>query len=195
MKIENIINNRADRMIEQYNTVKRIKFPKIRTIEIFNLKQYSLDEFKSDFGCLKNENNIVYFILAEELPFTYEKIKEKFTQMKLEKGRNYHISKINDKILWEKDINEKYLYVGSKENKAIKRFQQHLGIEIKQRSTYSLYLKDWWPDNKKIIIRYFVFGSNIENESLQIIEDLLWDEYTPLFGKKGATFNKKMKIV
>jgi hypothetical protein len=27
-------------------------------------------------------------------------------------------------------------------------------------------------------------------EILQILEDLIWDELKPLFGKKGATFNR-----
>jgi hypothetical protein len=32
-------------------------------------------------------------------------------------------------------------------------------------------------------------------EMLQILEDLIWEEYKPIFGKKGATFNKKQKAL
>ena len=186
--IENLIKKCANEMIKKYNIVKDIKFPKLQIIEINNLGNYKIEEFEKYFNNIGE--NIIYFIVCNKLPFNYSEIKDKFKELK-SKNKIYHISKINDKELWGKKIKQYYLYIGSKEDKAASRFKQHLGL-IKPRQTYSMYLKDWWPKNNKLFIHYYEFGEKIKSDSLQIIEDLLWDYYKPLFGKKGATFNKKL---
>jgi hypothetical protein len=188
-EMKKIIARRSDIMIEKYNIAKEVNFPEEKIIKIKNIQDYST--FNEDFANLGK--NIIYLIMTNELPFTYEKIKKTFDDLKKKSKKYYHVSKINDKQLWERK--NKILYVGSKEDEVQKRFQQHLGIDINTRSAYSLYLKDWWPNNVEIIIKIYQFDTEINADILQIIEDLLWDEYLPLFGKKGATFNKKMKLM
>ena len=186
--IENLIKDSADEMIEKYTIVKDIKFPKIQIIKIDNLANYKVEEFEKYFNNIGK--NIIYFIVCNKLPFNYSEIKDKFKELK-SKNKNYHVSHINDKELWERKPEQYYLYIGSKEDNAKLRFKQHLGL-INTRQTYSMYLKDWWPENNKLFIHYYEFGENMKSVLLQIIEDLLWDYYKPLFGKKGATFNKKL---
>ncbi|MDR0320417.1 MAG: hypothetical protein LBI28_02850 [Treponema sp.] len=190
--IEKIMIKRTEIMIEKYNFVKKLSFPEPKLIQIDNIQDYTVGKFKDDFS--KLGDNIIYIIMTNEIPYTYKSIKEKFEELKKRSKKNYHISKINDEILWNRVTEEKIIYVGSKENNAINRFQQHFGIDINSRETYSLYLKDWWPNNMKLMIKLYQFGSKITSDILQIIEDLMWDEYLPLFGKKGATFNKKIKL-
>jgi hypothetical protein len=190
--IEKIMIKRTEIMIEKFNFVRRLNFPEPKLIKIDNIQDYTAEKFKNDFSNLSE--NIIYVIMTNEIPYNYKSIKDKFNELKKKSNKNYHISKINDEILWKRDTENKIIYVGSKENNAISRFQQHLGININSRETYSLYLKDWWPNNKKLIIKLYQFGSNITSDILPIIEDLMWDEYLPLFGKKGATFNKKIKL-
>jgi hypothetical protein len=191
--LEQVIIEGANEMIKKYSFVQGIKFPQRKSISINNLNDYTIEDFENDFSDIGK--NIIYFIITDELPFEYVDIQNKFIELKSKSKKNYHVSKINDEILWKRDLNIYYLYIGSKEYDAKLRFKQHLGLEIKSRQTYSMYLKDWWPENKKLYVNYFEFGEKISADSLQIIEDLLWEKYKPLFGKKGATFNKKIKMI
>jgi hypothetical protein len=61
----------------------------------------------------------------------------------------------------------------------------HLG-EISKTYTSGLHLGAWWTGQEKLQIDVFVFGESLPSESLQIVEDLLWDACNPLFGKRGG---------
>ncbi|MDH5717659.1 MAG: hypothetical protein OEZ22_08465 [Spirochaetia bacterium] len=190
--MENIIKKQADEMISKYETVKKIKFLQPKNIKILNIKNYDSEILKKEFENLQDDNTI-YIISSLKIPFTHDDVKTKFSELK-NNHKTYHCSKVNDKIFWEKNDGKNILYVGSKEKKLKERLSQHLGISGEARSVYSLYLRDWWPANVELNIKIYNFSSEVTYELLQILEDLIWDEMHPLFGKKGQTFNKKIVV-
>jgi hypothetical protein len=54
----------------------------------------------------------------------------------------------------------------------------------KLSDTYGLHLEEWWGKTP-IQLFILVFDDAIAGEYLSVIEDVLWEEYKPLFGKKG----------
>jgi len=72
------------------------------------------------------------------------------------------------------------LYVGSSHN-IYKRLLEHLGFGAQK--TFALHLEKWW-DNLPIQIEIYEVCNN-ENDALQIIEDILWEQNKPLFGRQG----------
>ena len=82
-------------------------------------------------------------------------------------------------------LSTKYLYVGSCKDIS-SRIKQHLGIKQHEK-TYALYLSKWWDYSKfgNLQIDFYEIATNSQ-EGLQICEDLLWDYFNPLLGKKGS---------
>ena len=168
-----------------------VTFPEELIITIPKLSKYDINKLVND---LKEINywNCIYIISADEFKMKKEDVTKTFLQLKSKYYKNYHISRINDSVHWSSNNSEKILYVGCKENNLQRRLMQHLGIiNKKSRSVYSLYLNDWWLDHSKLIIKIWNLQDKVNNAVLQIIEDSIWEELHPLFGKKGATFNKK----
>lgn len=73
------------------------------------------------------------------------------------------------------------LYVGSCRDKLHDRMKHHLG---ELSDTFGLHLGAWWGKNP-IQIFYLIFADSVTPEYLSIIEDILWNSYKPLWGKKG----------
>jgi len=191
--MDEIINKQADIMISKYNEAKLVTLPNPKTIKINSLKTYTITDLEKDFQNIENDY-VLYIFSSNDFKLSHQEVKQLFQNLK-QKNATYHISKINEEIFWSKKSKESILYVGSKEKNIKKRIKEHLGLNGSSRSTYSLYLKDWWPDNTSLVIKIWqlesVFGKNNKYEMMNIIEDLIWDEYRPMFGKRGATFNKK----
>jgi len=184
-EIEKIIKKGISKKIEQLNNLNGLSIIKYKEISINNISEYSTSDFNKDFTGIKE--NIIYQINSDNIAISYEEIKNIFDGLKMKykkDGKKYCISKINEKH-WNNRLSNYCLYIGSS-NDAITRFKQHLGLYIESRSVYSLYLKDWWPNNIELHFKIFEFGRNIDRNSLQIIEDILWEEYKPLLGKKGS---------
>ena len=186
--VEIKIHNGISKKIGLLAELNKVNISMNREVIIDDIDDYKTKDFENDFNTIGN--NIIYIISTNKLPFTYDEVNEKFSDLKNEykkKNLDYHISKINDKKIWENKRDIFCLYVGSKRDNAKSRFKQHIGLDdLKSRSTYSLWLKDWCPNNIKIHIAIYEFSPKINSESLQIIEDILWDEYEPLLGKRGA---------
>jgi hypothetical protein len=160
----------------------------------------------------------------EELKDMPEEDTEGKTPKKLKQnwsdGKNYNISLINGEHFgtfeWHK--NSICLYIGSSNDDICKRLRQHLGITGNKRrskkkecsddpqfgfslsrSTYSLWLNDWWERKYgKITILVWNFteilraaGEELKQEKLPFkiriyhIEDIFWQAYKPWFGKAG----------
>ena len=186
-EIEIKMHNGISKLIEHLSELKKVNVIENKKVIIDDIKNYGIEKFNEDFSNIGN--NIIYIINTNLLPFTYDQIKSYFLNLKnkyKEKKLDYNISKINDKELWENKHDMFCLYIGSKRDNAISRFKQHIGIGLESRSTYSLWLKDWWPEKIEIQITIYEFKDPIDSESLQIIEDILWNEYKPLLGKKGS---------
>jgi hypothetical protein len=72
------------------------------------------------------------------------------------------------------------LYVGSSATNLKKRIKEHIGQGSK--STYALNLGHWFRGEYKITIRQY----DVSKEVLQILEDALYWEMKPAFGKLGG---------
>jgi hypothetical protein len=76
-----------------------------------------------------------------------------------------------------------FLYVGSSFNIS-QRFKEHLGYGSKM--TYSLQLAHWASNlNLELDFIYAKYPEDIVHDVIQIIEDTLWDELHPMFGRRG----------
>ena len=73
------------------------------------------------------------------------------------------------------------LYVGSSHN-IYKRLLEHLGFGAQK--TFALHLKEWWDKREPIQIEIYEVFNN-KNDNLQTIEDILWSQNKPLFGRQG----------
>ena len=191
--MENIIKEQAELKIEKYQLAMSIKFPKAFCFEIPKFsKDWKKDkvnfhiQFEKMIG-LKNLNNCIYRIYSKQIdPKILNSIDKKFIELR----KTIHLSKINSQHFKESNST---LYLGSKIKDIRGRICQHLGINGEGVSTYSLYLNRWWSlvnNQSSICIDVWHFNE-IDPEILEILEDLLWDKHLPLFGKQGATFNRK----
>jgi hypothetical protein len=75
------------------------------------------------------------------------------------------------------------LYVGSS-NCIRKRFKEHCGKAHDR--TYAMKLSHWLRNTSADIKFTYVEVNNIDQLTLQHLEDALWREFKPLFGKSGA---------
>jgi len=189
--LHDIIIKQSEIIINNCKIAMDVTFPEELIIIIPKLSKYDINKLVNDLNEI-NYWNCIYIISADEFKMKKEAVTKTFLQLKSQYPKNYHISRINDSVHWLSNNSEKILYVGCKENNLQRRLMQHLGIiNKKSRSVYSLYLNDWWLDHSKLIIKIWNLQDKVNNAVLQIIEDSIWEELHPLFGKKGATFNKK----
>jgi hypothetical protein len=127
-----------------------------------------------------------YLFFAPEVPDcckTPEKADIFFKNLNEKNGKNC-MPQVNAGHFAEPGKLHKYgrcLYAGSCKEDIRGRMKHHLG---KLSDTYGLHLEEWWKKNP-IQIFFLVFADNITGEYLSLIEDALWDEYKPLFGKRG----------
>jgi hypothetical protein len=76
-----------------------------------------------------------------------------------------------------------FLYVGSSSS-TIQRCKDHLGYC--SPTTYSLQLAHWTSNlNLELDFVYAKYDGNIDPDVIQVIEDTLWDNLKPMFGRKG----------
>lgn len=76
-----------------------------------------------------------------------------------------------------------FFYVGSGNN-IFQRFKEHLGYG--SRKTYSLQLAHWAHNlNLQLDFVYARYQHDICHDVIQTLEDQLWDELLPMFGRKG----------
>jgi hypothetical protein len=143
---------------------------------------------KSLSGCteagLKKEigdrtKNAVYVILTKQARFPLQKD----TLESVYKKSGFSMSKINKKHEWKPEEGYYCLYVGSSKGNVVKRLVQHLGIAGDNSKVYALHMARWWPEAAvRIEVRQF---KGEAEPYLQEIENMLWDYYQPIFGKRG----------
>ena len=78
------------------------------------------------------------------------------------------------------------IYVGRSKT-PIDRFTRHLGRKRGKTQTRGLYMQTWatkLDEQAEIVISYMYFD-DLENDVVQAIEDGLWRDMRPAFGKKG----------
>lgn len=194
LNLNEIINRQADALIENINKSLNFKFTepiKIIVNQFSKSEENDKNEFDKIFSKkidILSDKNCIYIITANKFFKDWETLNNKIKELKAEGN---HLSKVNEPFKFINFENEPVLYVGSKISGIKTRLMQHLGIYSKSRSTYSLYLRDWMEDDSiKITIWLWSF-KEISDAQLELIEDFLWEGLKPLFGKKGATFNRK----
>jgi hypothetical protein len=123
--------------------------------------------------------NVVYVILTKQTQFPFHVD----TLEGVCKTDGFRMSRINKKNSWEEKKGNYCLYVGSSKGSVVKRFVQHLGLPGDNPRIYALHLARWWPE---AAIQIDIRQLRGEAEPyLQEIEDMLWDYYRPIFGRKG----------
>jgi hypothetical protein len=190
------IQDGVHKIICKYYENQEVKPPKIQApyfewsgmLKNLDIEK-DIDKFK------KSWKNVVYLFFAEELPDcckTAEKAKNEFIKKNLEFKKNTGKDKncMPDVIVGhfnkERGRYGYCLYVGSCRNNPQNRIRHHLGPLYNMSG---LHLSEWWKEktgeDRPIQVIVVEFGGNIEPEYLSLIEDALWEEYKPLFGKKG----------
>jgi hypothetical protein len=151
-----------------------------RVITIDKVSAYTAEELKDDLEV--KGGKAIYIFSSEQKPDTNKKDKL---------SNEYKFSQENKGAQWEKPRDGTYcLYVGSGKDIG-RRLKEHLGI-VENKKAYALHLSKWWPA-AKVSITVFQFDEKTTHDDMQQIEDLLWDKYKPLFGKKGLKAAKKEK--
>ena len=75
------------------------------------------------------------------------------------------------------------LYVGSSA-KFVQRVAEHLGAG--HPATYALHLCRWFPPNAELRVTYGVMPETADAVLTAALEDRLWDQLGPMFGRRGA---------
>lgn len=76
-----------------------------------------------------------------------------------------------------------YLYVGRSQNIS-QRLKEHLGFGAKR--TYAMQLAHWAPTLRlELEFTCAKYRPDVKDEILQALEDTLWDQLKPMFGRKG----------
>jgi hypothetical protein len=142
----------------------------------------------SRFEYMKAIQKAIYIVSAPDFPYSWEEINDdKGEFKKLKKTKTTALPRISDKSHWDYQEGKKpkCLYVGSSHDiagRVIKHFWKCA------KDTYSLHLIEWewWDEKNKVQIAVWDASKITSDVHLQIIEDIVWDKYKPLFGREGA---------
>lgn len=104
--------------------------------------------------------------------------RQNFQTLRSSPNRLYNFSKDNSKHPASNKI-----YVGISDSTR-DRFRTHLGIN-NTKITWALYMKQWISLNDDITITIIPL-INFSKDETQIIEDVIWDDLKPMFGKRGG---------
>ena len=147
----------------------------LNCVDIICIKELTNNEIPFYLKEYKNKS-MLYIIRADRIS---ENCKIKMAEIKAKKELS--MSLINEDNFKSVSSDNVCLYVGSSHN-IYKRLLEHIGLGHKK--TYALCLNKWWDKNEPIQIELFEL-LNSKNDDLQLIEDLLWSQNRPLFGKQG----------
>ena len=168
----------------------------LETIEIksFQEQVFHANDFR-DVAVFNEKNNLKNSI--ESLIYTIKLVDVSkkeiflkiFNRFNLEnKGKENRVGLSQDNT----DNNlSNYLYVGSSTTDFIGRLKYHLGVR-KGNGLYALHLSKWDQniDYQIKVCTYQVTSKNkdtaVKNLTVEILEQQIWDELKPLFGKKSG---------
>jgi hypothetical protein len=138
----------------------------------------------SRFTYMKTIEKAIYIISTPDFPYSWEDIKGEFKKLK---KTTTSLPRINDKSHWDhqEKTKSKCLYVGSSHDIA-GRLIQHFWKCAKDIYSLHLIKWDWWNEKNKVQMAIWDASKITSDIHLQIIEDIVWKEYRPLFGRPGA---------
>jgi hypothetical protein len=96
------------------------------------------------------------------------------------------LARINDASpYWDRQEGKKPMYIGSSHGIA-SRVIEHFWKCPKDRYSLHLIEWDWWKEKSEVQIDIWDASKIPSDTHLQIIEDIVWETYKPLFGREGA---------
>ena len=153
---------------------KSINITFAKEINIDSLKKYSWKNPPAELLELPEGITAIYIIKSgKELDYeSLKKERDEFSDDKYQMARP----------IGKNSETKHCLYVGQSKN-VINRLKEHLFLS--RKTTYALRLHKFnLLKNSSISIS--VYGFDNKSDEVQVFEDLLWDEYKPLFGRRGA---------
>ena len=193
-ELQEIISDKKKEYFEKIeNFCKEDEFKKFKTpFDIIYFKDIYTDEGKLKRNPFKNKINKgdcgIYIFFCDDK--VKEKIKDFYPKSK--KGEN--LSKYNEENFDDKDKENSLncLYVGSsKELKS--RLREH--CDDKPKGPYAMHIGSWknWLTQEELKngqIKIEILKLENQNEyfpdQIQFYEDVLWDYYKPLLGRRGS---------
>lgn len=171
---------------------------KLNTIEIipFHEKTLCSNDFRNIISFNENvvfpkvKNPLIYTIELTEVEKREMLLSTFFNFSRLNKTKIKNLDRINHSKDNTTNNNSNFLYVGSSMSDFIDRLKNHLGVRDSVR-TYALHLSKWDNNldyNIKIVV-YQLKDKNedtINNNVVELIEQQIWDNLKPLFGKRSG---------
>ena len=123
-------------------------------------------------------NPVLYSLSVDSLE-TAQTIKSAFDNLPNEETRGYRLPRRNPD-----NPRQTVLYVGGSGN-IRRRLKEHL--DAAHARTYAMNLRKWCPAFEgAITVKVQAFSPDVSRECRQDIEDSLWANLKPIFGKSGA---------
>ena len=160
------------------DAVKSVNPKDVRSweIEIVALQEHSLKTLTDEISAWAGKSPcLYYFEISQPIP-SLELVTNAFNSAKVDPQRSgLAYARLNNST-------GTCFYVGSSHSVAT-RLKQHLGYGHK--GTYALQLKHWAPNNLKLNLVCALYANGTTPEVLQCLEDSLWENKQPLFGRRG----------
>lgn len=173
---ENTITNAQSELTNLLQALKKFKFPE-RVKKPLKLGNIELDSFVSEIPVGSNEEDYIYILKVVGRNKTNRKFYDKLENEKAKQNNQKDFPRLN-----KKHKGSQYLYVG-RSHKLRSRIRQHIGSGHK--GTYALHMMRWANNiEEDIELQYFKL-EGVENLVVQAVEDALWSELRPAFGRKG----------
>ena len=188
IRSKTVIQNAQNLLLQtakDLETVEIIKFQE----QIFPSSHFRNMVLFNEKNNLKNSiESLIYTIKLVDVS-KKEILLKIFNRFNLEnKGKENRVSLSQDNT----DNNlSNYLYVGSSTTDFIGRLKYHLGVR-KGNGLYALHLSKWDEriDYEIQVCTYQVISNvqdiDVKNLTVEILEQQIWDELKPLFGKRSG---------
>lgn len=169
--------NAISAMKQSITAFEHFEFPKGESLQ-FSLENIDSEELIKKFPIGEDIEDYIYMIKVIGKGINNSKCYDFLSNKKTEQNDTKDYPRLNPN-----NKGTQYLYVG-RSHKLRNRIRQHLGDGYK--GTYAMHMKRWLNDpNIKIELLYYKF-QDIENSFIQALEDAMWDQLKPCFGRKGA---------
>ncbi|EIA1769891.1 GIY-YIG nuclease family protein [Vibrio parahaemolyticus] len=183
--IKRAISNSSESLLSLSEAVKSFKFPKAVELEFETLElneKYIKDLLNSvpaGYAKALAETDFIYIF---EIENSNDSIQAEIFEHLASARQDQHIKDEKKDYCRVNHANSQHLYVG-RSKKLRSRLSQHLGSE--NGGLFAMHLSRWSTQiNAKIKVSYYQLD-NEDNLLVQALEDGLWDELKPMFGRKG----------
>lgn len=184
---DEIVKDAKDFLNELNTSLDCIELSKSQDIKFNSSEFRSSDKLNNNIRKItKNNYPIIYTIriVQEDLLSKLLASFEKFQTLNQQKDKE---SKLN--ISQYNSTDSSCLYVGSSTTNFYERIKNHLGV--RENPPYSMNLSKWDEDmDYDIIISTYEIKSDnnekISNFLVELIEQMMWDKLTPVFGKRSG---------